>query len=82
LLRAEMSALTGLLERRGVIDRGEWLIRLEREAEKLSADYERRFPRVTATETGLTLDKRSLPWMKGGTVTGANDGNGWCGGHG
>jgi|SRR5882724_162947 len=65
LLRAEMSALTGLLERRGVIDRGEWLIALEREAEKLSADYERRFPGVTATETGLTLDKRSLPWMKG-----------------
>lgn len=65
LLRAEMSALTGLLLRKGVFTSDEWLSALQAEAEQLSADYERRFPGVTADEYGLHLDKRVLPWMKG-----------------
>lgn len=65
LLRAEMSALTGLLVEKEIITQDEWLAALEREATVLNADYERRFPGVTASLDGLTLDKRTLPWMKG-----------------
>lgn len=65
LLRAEMSALTGLLIDKGVITLDEWQAALEREAKALNADYERKFPGVTATLDGLTIDKRTLPWMKG-----------------
>lgn len=65
LLRAEISALTGLLIEKRVFTHNQWLAALEKEAELLSADYERRFPGVTAHEHGLTLDKRTLPWMKG-----------------
>lgn len=65
VLRAEMSALTGLLVKREIITHDEWLAALEREATALNADYERKFPGVTASLDGLTLDKRTLPWMKG-----------------
>ncbi len=65
VLRAEMSALTALLVDKGIIARDDWLAALEREATQLNADYERKFPGVTASETGLTIDKRALPWMKG-----------------
>jgi len=65
VLRAEVSAFTGLLREKGVFTDDEWLAALEREAKELNADYERRFPGVTASETGLTIDKRALPWMKG-----------------
>lgn len=65
MLRAEMSALTALLREKGVIADNEWLAALEREAKLLNRDYERRFPGVTASESGLTFDKRALPWMKG-----------------
>lgn len=65
LLRAESSALIALLVSKGVISGDDWLQALETEAGRLNKDYERRFPGVTASETGLTLDKRTLPWMKG-----------------
>lgn len=65
LLRAEVTAFTGLLREKGVFTDDEWLAALEREAKLLCADYERRFPGVTAHEDGLTMDKRTLPWMKG-----------------
>jgi hypothetical protein len=65
LLRAESSALIGLLIRKGVFAHDEWLVALEEEANLLQADYERQFPGVTASEDGLTFDKRALPWMKG-----------------
>jgi hypothetical protein len=65
LLRAESSALIGLLIRKGVFTHGEWLAALEEEANLLCADYERKFPGVTASEDGLTFDRRTLPWMKG-----------------
>lgn len=65
LLRAESSALIGLLIAKGVFTLDEWRDALEREAGLLAKDFERRFPGVTATETGLTIDKRALPWMKG-----------------
>lgn len=65
LLRAEVSALTGLLIAKGVFTANEFDAALETEAGLLAKDYERRFPGVTAHENGLTLDKRTLPWMKG-----------------
>lgn len=65
LLRAEMSALNGLLIEKGVYTADEWLVALEREAGLLAKDYEARFPGVTAHDNGLTFDRRALPWMKG-----------------
>jgi len=65
LLRAEVSALTGLLIRKGLITELEWLAALGEEADLLNADLERRFPGVTAHDEGLTFDRRVLPWMKG-----------------
>lgn len=65
LLRAEGSALVGLLLAKGVITEAEWSDALRREAEQLNKDFERRFPGVVASEDGLTMDKRVLPWMKG-----------------
>jgi hypothetical protein len=65
LLRAEVTAFTALLREKGVFTDEEWLAALEREAQALCRDYETRFPGVTATEAGLTIDKRALAWMKG-----------------
>lgn len=65
LLRAEVTAFTALLREKGVFTEDEWLAALEREANLLAKDYEHRFPGVTATEVGLHMDKRVLPWMKG-----------------
>jgi hypothetical protein len=65
ILRAEVTAFTALLREKGVFSDDEWLAALEREARLLSADYERRFPGVTAHADGLTFDRRVLPWMKG-----------------
>jgi hypothetical protein len=65
LLRAESSALVGLLQAKGIITLEEWLDALRDEAEQLNKDYERRFPGVTASERGLAIDKQALPWMKG-----------------
>jgi predicted DNA-binding ArsR family transcriptional regulator len=65
MLRAELSALNGLLLEKGVYTGEEWLAALEQEAGLLAKDYERKFPGVTAHEDGLTFDKRALAWMKG-----------------
>ncbi len=65
MLRAEVTALATLLREKGVVTDDEWLAALEHEATLRSKDYERQFPGVTAHEHGLTLDKRTLPWMKG-----------------
>jgi hypothetical protein len=65
LLRAEGSALVGLLLEKGVFTDVEWAAAMEKEAKLLNADYERRFPGVTASAAGLHMDKRVLPWMKG-----------------
>jgi hypothetical protein len=65
LLRAEHSALIVLLADKGVFTADEWMAALEREADLLAKDYERKFPGVRAHEDGLTIDKRALAWMKG-----------------
>lgn len=65
LLRAEVSALTGLLLDKGAFTADEWQAALEREANQLNKDYEKKFPGVTASMDGLHMDRRVLPWMKG-----------------
>lgn len=68
LLRAEVSALAGLLLRKGVITEAEWHAALEREANDLSRAYSRRWPGVTATDDGLSVNLRQVEragWMKG-----------------
>lgn len=56
MLRAEVSALTGLLLAKGVITAGEFDDALGTEAEQLSADYAKRFPGIRATDDGITYD--------------------------
>lgn len=66
LLRAEASALVGLLVMKGLITSEEFTVALIHEAELLSKDYERRFPGMRATDDGIEIfdipavDK----WMK------------------
>jgi hypothetical protein len=64
LLRAELSALVVLLEKKGVFTAEEYSEALGAEAELLNQDYELRFPGVRATEIGLTFDQRAAEWMK------------------
>lgn len=56
LLRAEVSAMTGLLIEKDVFTAEEFTAALEIEAERLSADYERRFPGIKATTEGMSYD--------------------------
>lgn len=65
LLRAEVSALVATLVHAKVITTEDFVKHLGDEADMLNADLEKRFPGVTATETGLTFSKATLPWMKG-----------------
>jgi vacuolar-type H+-ATPase catalytic subunit A/Vma1 len=65
MLRVEVTALTALLVEKGVFTADEFCVAIEAEAGKLNADLERRWPGVRATDDGLVMDKRVLPWMKG-----------------
>lgn len=68
LLRAEVSALTDVLIRKGVITPEEFDAALEREAVALNRDYENRWPGVTARPDGLSFDLKRITeagWMKG-----------------
>lgn len=56
LLRAELTALTGLLMRKGLITSKEFTQALAEEADALSEGYARRFPGVRATDEGITMD--------------------------
>lgn len=68
LLRVEVTALVDLLIRKGVISSAEFQAAIEREANLLSKDFERRFPGVRATDSGLTMDVaaiRRAGWQEG-----------------
>lgn len=56
LLRAEVSALTGLLEEKGVFTRVEFTDALLAEAKKLDADYSKRFPGMKSTDMGIAYE--------------------------
>lgn len=65
LLRAEVTALTGLLIRKGLFTAEEFTEALGEEALQLEADYQRRFPGVQATDDGLNFDPRAVKTMEG-----------------
>lgn len=55
LLRAEQSALTGLLVRKGVFTQEEFQAALEAEAKMLDHDYEERYPGWRSTPHGMHM---------------------------
>lgn len=68
LLRVEVTALTDLMLRKGLITEAELQAAVEREATALNGAYEKRWPGVTATLTGLSYDFNRIQregWMKG-----------------
>lgn len=65
MLRAEVSALVGLLIAKGAFTADEFHASLGEEAERLSADLSRRFPGITAVDEGLRMDERAAETMKG-----------------
>lgn len=54
-LRAEVTALVTLLVDKGVIQAEEFAAALAKEAELLCADYEAKFPGMTATDNGINM---------------------------
>ncbi len=56
LVRVEVSAIAGLLIKKGVFSALEWTEQLAIEAEALEAMLEVRFPGIRATVDGLTID--------------------------
>ncbi len=56
LLRAEVSALTGLLIKNGVFTAEEFSAAMAAEADLLSDDYSRRFRGMRATNDGIQMD--------------------------
>jgi hypothetical protein len=55
MLRAEVSALTGCLIRAGVFTAEEFDKALGEEAERLDADYERKFPGFSVSQAGVQM---------------------------
>ncbi len=56
LLRVEVTALAGLLLRKGLITKEEFQAANGKEADLLNEAYAKRFPGVKATDYGLSLD--------------------------
>lgn len=65
ILRAEVTALTGLLIEKGVFSQVEFTEALTREAVALNRDYEQRFPGVRADESGLIFGPEAVKTMEG-----------------
>jgi hypothetical protein len=55
LLRAEQSALTGLLIRKGAFTQEEFRAALEAEAKRLDHDFEERYPGWRSTPDGMSM---------------------------
>lgn len=65
LLRTEVNALTQLLIDKGIIIADEFSAQCDAEAELLMDAYERQFPGVKATDTGLVIEPaKAHGWMK------------------
>lgn len=67
LLRVEMTALVEVMLRKGFMTAAEFEAAMEREANLLNKDYEKRWPGVTASPTGLSYNIASINaagWMK------------------
>jgi hypothetical protein len=68
VLRAELTAMTGLLLDRGVFTVDDFLARLDVEADAYNEALAKRFPGVTATDDGLHLDLQEI--QRRGTMQG------------
>lgn len=64
VLRAEVTAIAGLLIQAGVVTESQYHEAVAREADFLAESLSRRFPGVTATDEGLTLDVRAADTMR------------------
>jgi len=56
LLRAEVTALTSVLLKKGLMTEAEYAAELENEARLLDQSYERRFPGFKTHEFGIDID--------------------------
>lgn len=56
LMRAETSALLGLLLKKGVFTTDEFSAQVAEEAEELNEMYARKFPGFIATDSGIDID--------------------------
>lgn len=66
LLRAETSALVGLLLKKGVFTHDEWTAQLLVEAEELDTAYEALFPGFRSSDAGMVVDPaKAQETMKG-----------------
>lgn len=63
ILRTEVSALTGLLIKKGVFTEEEWVEQWVEEAEALEKAYEGRWPGVKARDYGLEMDQRAMKFI-------------------
>lgn len=64
LLRAEVSALVGVLVDKGVCTAEEWGAKLEEECGHLEKAFEKKWPGARASNEGMIFDvKLSAPWM-------------------
>lgn len=66
ILRAEVTALVGLLSDRGIFTLEEFTIRVGEEAEYLSERLSERWDGARATEDGMTYEAAKLPIMMKG----------------
>jgi len=66
-LRAEVSAIAGILIEKGVVSLEEFQDRVDVEAQRLDKDFEKRFPGWRSTDTGLeTTDfERAMDVLRG-----------------
>lgn len=64
LLRAEVTALSGLLIQKGIFSADEFTLAVGEEAVRLEQDYQHRFPGAKATDIGMQFDARAESWLK------------------
>lgn len=64
ILRAEVSAIAGLLIKNNFFTLQEFQEAMIEEAAKLEMDYENRFPGIRAVDDGLEFDQRAVQTMK------------------
>lgn len=60
IMRAELTALTGLLIEKGVFTVEEFQEAVAKEADQLNEDFARRFPGMRATDQGIELNAVEL----------------------
>lgn len=67
LLRAEVTAITGILLQKGICTIDEFKAELEKEANLLEASYQRRFPGLRAVDDGIEIydTAKAAQTMKG-----------------